>query len=104
MGSGGSQDDAILAGRVTVPDHVVYREFPNETVILNLDSGMYHGLNETAARMLEVLRASDSVGAAVDELTNEFGQPDDVIRRDVLSLCRALAERGLIEQHAAPEG
>ena len=99
MESGAGQDDAILAGRVSVPDHVVYREFAEETVILNLDSGMYHGLNQTAARMLEILRASESVAAAVDELTREFGQPEDVIRRDVLMLCRELRQRGLIEQH-----
>jgi hypothetical protein len=96
-------DDSLLGARVRVPEHVVYRDFADETVILNLDSGMYHGLNGTAARMLEVLQSSASVGGAIDELTSEFGQPPDVIRRDVLTLCRALADRGLIEQHAGQE-
>jgi hypothetical protein len=93
-------NEGILGKRVSVPDHVVYRDFAEETVILNLDSGQYHGLNPTAARMLEVLKESDSVAAAIEELTGEFGQPADVIERDASELCRALAERGLIEQHA----
>jgi Coenzyme PQQ synthesis protein D (PqqD) len=93
-----SADDGILAARVRVPDHVVYRNFPDETVVLNLESGIYHGLNGTAARMLELVQERDSVAAAVDELAREFEQPREVIERDVVGLCRALAERGLIER------
>jgi coenzyme PQQ synthesis protein D (PqqD) len=88
----------MLDDRVRIPEHVVYRDFPSETVILNLNSGMYHGLNPTAAKMLEVLQESDSVRAAVDALAAEFGQPREVIERDVLDLCRALDERGLVER------
>jgi hypothetical protein len=90
------EDEEILAGRVRVPEHVVYRDFADDTVILNLESGMYHGLNPTAAKMLVSLAAAPSVGSAVDELTAEFGQPREVIERDVLDLCRTLEERGLI--------
>lgn len=100
MAEGETADDPILRSRVRVPEHVVYRDFADQTVILNLDSGQYHGLNQTAARMLEVLAARDSVAAAIDELTAELGQPAEVIRRDVVTLCGALAERGLIERHA----
>jgi coenzyme PQQ synthesis protein D (PqqD) len=93
-----NEDEAILAARIRVPEHVVYRNFPDETVILNLESGIYHGLNATAARMLEVVQKSDSVGASVDELAREFEQPGEVIERDLVGLCRALAERGLVER------
>ena len=96
--------ESALGSRVRVPDHVVYREFAEETVVLNLESGMYHGLNSTAARMLEVLRASDSVGGAIEDLVSEFGQPTDVIRRDVLMLCDQLSDRGLIERDGADGG
>ena len=29
----------LLSSRVTVPQHVVYRTFPSETVVLNLQTG-----------------------------------------------------------------
>lgn len=97
-------DDATLTGRVSVPEHVVYRDFADETVILNLDSGVYHGLNATAAKMLETLDSGVPVSAAIDSLAAEFGQPRDVIERDVLSLCRALRDRGLIANDASAGG
>lgn len=91
-------DAASLAVRMRVPEHVTYRHFPDETVVLNLESGMYHGLNPTAARMLETLDASDSVAVAIDSLIIEFDQPRVVVQRDVLALCRQLSERGLISR------
>ena len=86
----------ILEWRVRVPENVVYRDFPEETVILNLDTGMYHGLNLIAARMLDVLQQRATVDLAVADLTGEFDQPRERIERDVVGLCRALSERGLI--------
>jgi hypothetical protein len=94
--------DKILNARVCVPQHVVHRDFPDESVVLNLDSGMYHGLNATAAKMLAELESRSSVEAAIERLAGEFGQPREVIERDVLSLCRSLAERGLIEYARDP--
>src|SRR3954451_19128157 len=93
-------DKQLLAARVSVPEQVVYRDFADETVILNLESGMYHGLNATAAKMLETLASGVSVGEAVDSLATEYGQPRDVIERDLLTLCRALGERGLVAHDA----
>jgi hypothetical protein len=91
---------AVLRSRVRVPEHVVYRDFADETVILNLESGMYHGLNATAAKMLETLDSGVPVGEAIESMATEFGQPRDVIERDVLALCQALGERGLIAHDA----
>jgi hypothetical protein len=88
---------AILGARVRVPEHVVHRDFSSETVVLNLHSGVYHGLNPTAAQMLHALEASDTVAAAVDRLAAELDQPHAGIESDVISLCRGLADRGLIE-------
>src|SRR4051812_11718138 len=97
-------DKQLLAARVSVPEHVVYRDFADETVILNLESGMYHGLNSTAARMLQVLESSSTVSEAIDELATEFDQPRETIERDVVTLCRSLDDRGLIEHDAGRDG
>jgi hypothetical protein len=91
-------DDALLlASSVAVPQHVVYRGFPTETVVLNLQTGKYHGLNATAGRMLEELERAACVTDAVDSLMQIYDQPREVIGRDACELCRALLERGLIE-------
>jgi hypothetical protein len=83
--------------RVRIPDHVVRRDFPGETVVLNLETGRYHGLNATAGRMLGALEAAQSIGCAVAALAREFGISHDEINRDLLELCGALSDRGLLE-------
>jgi hypothetical protein len=83
--------------RVRVPDHVVFRSFPTETVALNLDTGQYHGLNPVAGQMLKTLEQTESLAAAAPLLAAEYDQPLETIAADLRRLCEDLAERGLIE-------
>jgi Coenzyme PQQ synthesis protein D (PqqD) len=91
---------ALLQASVTVPQHVVYRSFPTETVLLNLQTGTYHGLNPIGGRMLEALERTTSVRAAAAELAERYARAPDTIERDLCELCDALRERGLIEVNA----
>jgi hypothetical protein len=90
-------DQDLLSARARLPQHVVHRSFVAETVVLNLRTGKYHGLNPTAGKMLETLEVSPTVGAAVPELAGEYGLEQEQIQRDLLTLTRGLLERGLIE-------
>jgi hypothetical protein len=85
------------AAKVRLPDHVVFRRFAAETVVLNITTGKYHGLNPTAGRMLELLAAADSVSEAAGQMAEEYGRPVDEIERDMNTFCEGLLERGLIE-------
>ncbi len=87
----------LLQARIEVPQHVVYRTFPSETVVLNLQTGKYHGLNPTAGRMLETLERSDSVLEAATIAAGEYEQPQAAMERDMCELCNRLLARGLIE-------
>jgi hypothetical protein len=89
--------DSLLGSRLRVPEHVVYRDFGDDTVILNLDSGTYHGLNRTAALMVAAIERCPTVADAIEYVADETGQPADVIERDMVQLCDALLERGLLE-------
>lgn len=86
-----------LGKRVRVPDHVVFRSFPTETVALNLNTGQYHGLNPVAGQMLETLEETESLSEAAPLLAAEYEQPLETIAADLRRLCEDLAERGLIE-------
>jgi hypothetical protein len=100
MASIPSDPNELLNARVRVPSHVVYRDFGGETVILNLDSGMYHGLNGTAAAMVKALDEHATVEQAVVQIAAEYNQPLERIERDVVDLCGKLLERGLVETDA----
>ncbi|HEY8647497.1 MAG TPA: PqqD family protein [Gaiellaceae bacterium] len=86
----------MLASSARVPAHVVYRTFVYETVVLNLQTGKYHGLTRTGGRMLELLELEPTVGAAAAKLAAEFGAPIEQIEIDVCDFCSDLAARGLI--------
>jgi hypothetical protein len=87
----------LLAARVRLPQHVVHRSFVAETVVLNLRTGKYHGLNPTAGRMLEALATASTAGAVVPELAREYEIEPAQIESDLIALCQGLLERGLIE-------
>lgn len=85
---------------VRIPQHVVHRAFPSETVVLNLVTGKYYGVNPTGGRMLEVLERVPSVDDAAVMLSEEFGIPVDQVRQDLLEFCGELVEQGLLEADA----
>jgi len=89
-------DQELLETRVRLPQHVVHRGFVAETVVLNLRTGKYHGLNPTAGKMLEALDAAPTVADAVPLLAAEYGIEQEQIQRDLLPLARALLGRELI--------
>jgi coenzyme PQQ synthesis protein D (PqqD) len=86
---------------VRIPDHVVYRDFAEQTVALNLRTGRYHGLNPTAATMLVALRDAPSIAAAAEQLAPIWDIAPDALLADLLELCRGLESRGLLETHVA---
>lgn len=88
--------DSILDARVHVPQHVVYRDFVNETVVLNLETGTYHGLNRTAGLMLTTMERERSVREAAVKVAEDNGWDLATVESDIVDLCRTLAESGLI--------
>jgi coenzyme PQQ synthesis protein D (PqqD) len=91
-----SQAD-LLESTFRVPEQVVYRSFAHETVVLNLKTGQYHGLNPTAAAMLAELERGGTVREAAKRLALRFERRIDEVEGDLSNLCLDLLERELIE-------
>jgi hypothetical protein len=87
----------ILDCAVRVPPHVVYRTFALETVLVNLEKGLYHGVNPTGGRMLDVLGRAPTVRDAAARLADEYAQPVETMEADLCAFCSDLLDRGLIE-------
>lgn len=90
--------------KARVPDHVVFRTFAAETVVLNLQTGRYHGLNTSAGRMLELIGELSVLGAVADRLAAEYGRPVEDLQRDLIAFCSDLDSRELIELDREPDG
>jgi hypothetical protein len=98
--TGPSTSKSRPAVRVQVPAHVAWRAFPAETVLLNLQTGQYHGLNPTGGRMFEVIGECGDSEIAAARLAAEFDQPLRTISEDLRELCEGLLSRGLLERTA----
>jgi hypothetical protein len=92
-----AEPQELLSSHARVPEHVVYRTFVNETVVLDLETGRYQGVNVTGGRILDLLAAGRSVGSAAQELAEEYSRPLGEVEQDVCRFCSDLLRRGLIE-------
>ena len=83
--------------RVKVPDDVLISGLQDESVLLNLDSERYYGLDDVGTRMFSVLTSSDSVQSAWERLKKDYDVDHEVLRNDLITLVDTLLEQGLIE-------
>lgn len=90
-------DKISKATCLRLPDHVVYRSFAEETVILNLETARYHGLNRSGGYMLAVLEQSHNLGAAAETIAEHYDEELDIVSADLITFCEDLLDRGLLE-------
>ena len=91
-----------FSDRVKIPDGVLISKLQEESVILNLDSERYYGLDDVGTRILTVLTTSESIEAAYETLVNEYNVDAQVLRRDLLELVEELVEQGLMKISTNP--
>ena len=82
--------------KVTIPDDVVFREIAGESVLLDLASGEYYGLNEAGTRIWTLLVAGTGPAEVLSSLRREYEADETVLRGDFLGLLGELASRGLV--------
>lgn len=85
------------AKQLRVPPEVMYRGLGEETVILDLASGAYYGLNPVATRMWSLLADHGDVDQAVDQLTREYDVERNRLETDLHTFLDQLLVRGLME-------
>ena len=86
-----------FAARVSVPPDVLISKVVDESVLLDLDSERYFGLDAVGTQMWNALTTSDTVQAAYEQLLSEYEVDAEVLRQDLLNLIGMLHERGLVE-------
>ncbi|MGE4073074.1 MAG: PqqD family protein [Lysobacterales bacterium] len=86
---------------ITVASHVTFQQVGDETVLLNLASGQYFGLNTVGTRIWKLLAEGHNRGQICQSIAAEFSAPMADIERDTDALLAALLEHGLIQQPTA---
>jgi hypothetical protein len=83
--------------RGTAPAHVLVRVIDRESVLLNLETELYFGLDETGTRMWQLVTASPDIETAYRELLAEFDVEPGLLRTHLKDLLGQLVENGLLQ-------
>ena len=86
-----------FSSRVIVDPEVLSRVVGNETVILNLKTEQYLGLNDTGTRIWTALAEAKTIQEAYGAMLEEFDVGGDELKADMRALIDALVEQRLIE-------
>ena len=83
--------------RAAAPAHVLVRYLDNESVLLNLETEQYFGLDETGTRMWQLITASPCIDSAYQELLSEFEVEPELLRVNLTDLLSRLVDSGLLQ-------
>ena len=86
-----------LTDRVSVPDAVVSRELDGETVLLNLDTGIYFGLDAVATDIWRAIQQGGMLQDAFESACAWYDVDTAVLKADLLRLVNQMAAKGLLQ-------
>ena len=82
--------------RLQIPEQVVTRQVGDETVLLNLESGTYFGLDPVGSRFLELLEVEGTLAAVLAKMLEEFDVTETQLEADLLRLADEMLASGLL--------
>ena len=85
-----------LETTLSIPPQVMSRLVGDETVLLDLASGVYFGLDGVGKRIWESIADGDSLGAAVEIIVADYRVEETQAQTDVIAFANQLIERGLL--------
>jgi hypothetical protein len=80
---------------VAAPDQVS-SELDGDAVILNLNSGVYFGLDPVGARVWELLQQPRTIDEIRGAMLHEFDVDPDQCHRDLVELLEQMRTKGLV--------
>jgi hypothetical protein len=85
-----------INSRLSVPPQVMSRPVGDETVLLDLASGMYFGLDGVGKRIWDFVSDGKSLAETADAIVAEYEVGEEQARTDVVDFAQRLVERGLL--------
>jgi hypothetical protein len=82
--------------RLSIPPQVISRLVDDETVLLDLKSGKYFGLNGVGRRIWDCIGEGLTLGEVAATLVSEYEVGEDQAQSDVIELAQDLLARGLL--------
>ncbi len=86
-----------MAITLRIPEGVLSQDLAGETVLLNLNTSAYFGLDLMGTRLWQLVKEGRSLRAIYDVLLQEYDVAPEVLQRDLFKLVRTLQDEGLLE-------
>ena len=88
-----------LESRVRTFEGLLSQSLDSETVMLDLDRGVYYGLDPVGTRTWELIREQPwlPLQKILDSLLDEYDVREDRCAQDLLNFVSVMQEQGLVE-------
>ena len=85
-----------LTSRVRANDKVLFQEIGDEAVLLNLDTGVYFGVDEVGMAIWKSILKNGQISSVSEDIGLEFEVDFEKRNRDVLEFAKQLLDKNLI--------
>jgi hypothetical protein len=89
---------------IRIRKDIVFRDLEGELVLLNLNTGVYFGLDPVGTAVWRLLDGSRSAAEIVTEMTTEYDVDPETCRADLDRFLENLRTNDLIETDAQVDG
>jgi hypothetical protein len=89
--------EITLTSGIRVKEKVVFRDLKGEAVLLNLETGVYFGLDSVGSRIWNLIQEHESLEKVLSILLEEYEVGKARCRKDLLEILAQMNEKGIIE-------
>jgi len=86
---------------VVISDDVVSCDLNGEAAILNIESGIYYGLNPIGAKIWNSLKTPSNLTDLVEMILDEYDVEEERCKTDIFELINDLVNNGLVKVNAS---
>ena len=91
------KENFSLVSSIKISDDVISRNLQGESVLLNLKTGTYYGLDLIGSKTWQFIEKHQSLQKVHDLLIKEFDVTEEQCAKDLLGFVSSLHEKKLIE-------
>lgn len=89
--------ELALNSKVRPSRDVLFKQIDSEAVLLNLNTGLYFGLNEAGTRVWQIAEKERRLEKVLQSLTEEYEIEPKACEKDLMTLAQSLVKNGLWE-------
>jgi Coenzyme PQQ synthesis protein D (PqqD) len=86
-----------VTDNLRISKEIIFQELEGEAVLLNMQNGIFFGLNPVAKRMWELLNELGQAEEVLKQLLQEYDASEEQLRKDLVDFIEKLKSKGLIE-------